>query len=135
VHGSIGGLGITATFPVDDNRATLLITLQRASDPPPVGGWHLLGQVFSITAEDEQGNPVTHFDPPLTLTLAYSPELLAGMNEADLLLHYWDGGAGGWEPIATSAENGILTVSLDHLTNFAVLEVPQTRIYLPSLHR
>ena len=136
ISGSVG-LSTTVTFPAGVYSETLTVTLQPVATPPATGGLRLLGLVLSITAVDGQGNPVTHFDQDITIVIEYEQSAVEGMIEDDLVLHYWNVAEGRWVLLPTRVDKdaNTLTIHLDHLTNFAVLEVPQTRIYLPSLLR
>ena len=131
------GFSTTVTFPAGVYSETLTIQLEVAATPPATGGFQLLGRIFSLSAEDGQGNPVTHFDQPFTIVIHYADEDVAGMNEEDLVLHYWSVAEERWVyiPGDVDTEANTLTVTLDHLTNFAVLEVPHSRVYLPALLR
>ncbi len=124
-------------FPVGAYSETLIITLQEMVTPPPAGGFRLLGRVFSITAVDGRGNPVTHFDQQITIVIEYAQSDVDGVIEEDLVLHYWNIDEGRWVfiPGVVDTQANTLTIHLDHLTNFAVLEIPQTRVYLPALQR
>gem|GEM_PF-4909414 len=59
------------------------------------------------------------------------------MGEEYLTLYYWDVVGERWIAIAgvVDAEANTLTVTLDHLTIFAVLDATTQRIYLPTLYR
>jgi len=137
ISGSVG-LSTTVTFPTDAYSETLTVTMQQVPTPPPTGGFQLLGRVFSITAADGQGNPVTQFGQALTIVIQYEESDIAeGMSEEDLALNYWNIAEERWVFLVTEvdSEANTLTVHLNHLTNFAVLEVPRSRIYLPTLLR
>ncbi|MCL4834360.1 MAG: hypothetical protein KJZ86_18090, partial [Caldilineaceae bacterium] len=131
------GLSTTVTFPAGVYSETLTIALQEVTTPPATGGFQLLGRVFSLTAEDGAGNPVTHFDQPFTIVIAYDESDVEGMKEEDLVLHYWRVAEGRWVyiPGVVDSQANTLTVTLDHLTDFAVLEFPHRRLYLPTLLR
>jgi len=137
LQGSVAGFDAAITFPSGAYREPFDLTLQRASNPPATGAFKLLGQIFALTAQDARGNPVTQFDRPFTLVIRYGQESVANLREEDLTLHYWNPATEQWvaipPPVDVAANT--LTVTLDHLTNFAVLESAQQRIYLPSLNR
>ena len=127
------GFDTAITFPAAAYPESFALTLQRASNPPATGAFNLLGQVFALTAQDASGNPVTQFDRPFTLVLRYGQESVANLREEDLVLHYWNQAAQQWVAIPTIVDvaANTLTVTLDHLTNFAVLESERHHIYLP----
>ncbi len=81
------------------------------------------------------------FDQPVTVTLSYSDDDIAGLDESSLLLYYWNEGQNQWVDAATTcpsnssydrhpAENW-LAVSICHLSEFALFGQPQSKIYLP----
>ena len=131
------GLSTTVTFPAGVYSETLTITLQEVTTPPPTGGFQLLGRIFSITAEDGDGNPVTHFDQNITIVIIYDESEIEGMAEEDLALNYWSVTEKRWVFLMTEVdkEANTLTIHVDHWTDFAVLEVPRSRVYLPALLR
>ena len=131
------GVSTTVTFPAGVYSETLTISLQEVATPPTTGGFQLLGRVFSISAEDGQGNPVTHFDQPFTIVIGYEDSDVEGMVEEDLVLHYWSVAEERWVyiPGVVDTEANTLTVTLDHLTDFAVVEFPHLRLYLPAVVR
>ncbi len=129
------GLSTTVTFPAGVYSETLTIALQEVTTPPTTGGFQLLGRVFSLTAEDGAGNPVTHFDQPFTIVIAYDESDVEGMKEEDLVLHYWRVAEGRWVyiPGVVDSQANTLTVTLDHLTDFALMQEGSFRIFLPSV--
>lgn len=131
------GVSITVTFPAGVYSETLTIRLEAVSTPPATGGFQLLGRVFSITAEDGAGNSVTHFEQPITIVIGYEESDVAGMAEEDLVLHYWDVAEQRWLyiPGVVDTTANTLTITLDHLTEFAVLQFPHLRVYLPAIVR
>ena len=140
--GTISGtMGITVEvdFPAGMHSEPFTVSMAPVAEPPSTGVMRLLGRIFSIVARDGADRPVTQFAQPYTLTVRYADADVVGMNEADLVLHYWDVDAERWEEVPTvvDAEANTLTASLDHLTEFAVLETVseavQMRVYLPSV--
>jgi hypothetical protein len=69
------------------------------------------------------------------MTIRYDDANMADMSEALLALYYWHDKAGYWItlPTVVDPDTNTLTVLLDHLTVFAVLEDPNTRVYAPLL--
>jgi len=136
LSGSVG-LSTTVTFPAGVYSETLTIRLEAVATPPDTGGFQLLGRVFSISAEDSAGNSVTHFDQPITIVIGYAESDVEGMAEEDLVLHYWRADEKRWVyiPGLVDREANTVTITLDHLTEFAVLEFPHLRVYLPAVVR
>jgi uncharacterized repeat protein (TIGR01451 family) len=108
-------------------------------------GYTYAGLAFEINALDTDGQPVTQFNQPFTLTTTYTETAWqdAGIaNEEDLNLYYWNGSA--WKAILPctgcthDTATNIITVLLDHLTEFALLvpaegEGGGQKVYLPVI--
>jgi hypothetical protein len=88
----------------------------------PEGLFMLAGQRYQFTAEVD-GDSVTEFDEPLTITFTYTDEQLGDMDEETLQIYYYDADAEEWIPLDTDVdtENNTATVTIDHLTIFALL--------------
>ena len=116
---------------------------------PQIGlpGNYLFGnRSFSVTATSN-GEPVTTFEKPFTMTIKYdlAELLLAGIaNAEDLNVVYWDGSQ--WKEIlpcdgcGIDTENATVTLVLDHLTEFALVapfDGTQSiqSVYLPVIQR
>jgi len=131
------GVSTTITFPAGVYSETLTLRLEAVDAPPDTGGFQLLGRVFAITAADGAGISVTHFDQPITIVIGYAESDVEGMAEEDLVLHYWRADEERWVyiPGLVDKEANTLTITVDHLTEFAVLEFPHLRVYLPAIVR
>ena len=101
--------------------------------------------------------PGFHFQQPLLLILTYADEQIAGLDELNLLLYFWDEGNGLWATdgitlVERDPVNNRLAVEIAHLTTFALFastltsaptvtpEVPATPaqeqyFYLPYIQR
>ena len=107
---------------------------------PPTGGFQMIGQGFEVTAMTTGGTPVTQFNQPITLVIHYTDADVAGIDESQLTLHYWDETQMVWVtvPGVVDIENNTLTVMLDHLTLFALLEgnvSSEQKLFLPAINR
>lgn len=95
---------------------------------PTTGMVMIAGKVFEITAETEDGELVTQFSEPITLTFKLTQEELeeAGVDLDDLKVFYWDEKAGAWIALPTRVdpETGTVTAVTDHFTVFAVMAKP-----------
>jgi hypothetical protein len=95
---------------------------------PTTGMVMIAGKVFEITAETEDGELVTQFSEPITLTFKLTQEELeeAGVDLGDLKVFYWDEKAGAWIALPTRVdpETGTVTAVTDHFTVFAVMAKP-----------
>ena len=76
----------------------------------------------------------TTFQQAVTITVYYGGDNLAGLYEADLALHYWDGQQ--WVEVATEIDtvSKRLTATVDHFTIYALLE-KGGKVYLPVILR
>jgi hypothetical protein len=99
------------------------------------------GVVFHLEAVGSNGDPVTEFSPPLTLTVSYDEaELPDDMDEADLDVYHYDTDLSDWVAlpvISRDLDADTITVELGHLSEFAMLApVYQERhIFLPLILR
>ena len=80
------------------------------------------------------------FAQPLVLTLRYDPGSVAALDVTTLALYYWDGTRWSTEGIQVTGHdvvNAVLTVSIRHLTQFALFGSslqPEVRsLYLPTI--
>lgn len=99
----------------------------------------LAGLSFTLEAYLNQVlQPGYVFSRPITLTIEYSDEDVAGIpgGEESLQLRYWDGS--GWSNdgisvVQRDTAHNRLTVSIAHLTEFALLGQDVTFTYLPLI--
>ncbi|HBY94789.1 MAG TPA: hypothetical protein DEP84_12665 [Chloroflexi bacterium] len=129
---------ITIDFPADVVTRPVTVTAGITTSHPISPGSEYLGPVFSIDAEDEEGNSVTGFSNPFSIIIHYDESDLEGIDENTLTLSYWDTASEAWEGILTTvdAEANTMTAELNHLTTFAAMgQVGRYRIYLPLLVR
>jgi len=88
------------------------------SPPPPPEGAHIIGLAYNFEP------PGVTFDPSIVLSYAYDPaEIPEGVAAEDLVLAYYDAGAGRWVelPSTVDTENHVITASVSHFTTFAIL--------------
>jgi hypothetical protein len=99
---------------------------------------------FRLSAEDSQGEPVTVFDPPLIVTIAYTDEEIAGITEDSLALYYWDTSTSAWVDAVTTCPGGAYTRDLEgntfslplcHLSEFGVFGTPRLLVFLPVVRK
>jgi hypothetical protein len=83
---------------------------------------------FYLTAyRNDQPLQGLQFSRPVTLVVRYSPALLLDLNPQTLQLQFWDGSAwstAGVTPLSHDIANGVLTVALSHLSEFAFFAAP-----------
>jgi hypothetical protein len=137
---------IDLVFPSGAVTDTVTITYTEQTTPSQeTGNYFFAGISFRIEASDSNGNPVTTFNKPFTLTIHYDPsQLPAGLDEDSLNLAYWDEEGQQWiqmlpcQGCHLDTEADILTIMLNHLTEFALLgeeesTSTQMMIFLPVI--
>ena len=97
---------------------------------------------FELSAEDADGNPVTIFNIPITVTLTYTDtDVIAP--ESTLGLYFWNESASAWMDAVITCPGGAYTRNPDantfslplcHLTEFSVFGTP-LRVYIPVIRR
>ncbi|HHX27974.1 MAG TPA: hypothetical protein GX716_03075 [Firmicutes bacterium] len=101
---------------------------------PTTGMVMIAGKVYEITAETSDGELVTQFSRPLTLTFRVTEEELEETEAEleDLRVFYWDEKAGAWIALPTTVdpETGTVTALTDHFTVFALMAKPD----MPALN-
>jgi hypothetical protein len=149
INGSIGGLGFSSLFSPFDNISYLFgpgtidppgsLTHSFWPDPPPppggltpiggIGGIGGLGGAFSATLMGPGGLPVQP-NSPVTVTIDYSNTSTGTAIPGSLGLWTWN--LGQWLPVpgVDNPAAGILTVTIEHFSNFAVFG-QTNRVYLP----
>jgi hypothetical protein len=119
----------TLDFPPGAVTSTTTITYTpNASPSNPVGDLIFANMACVLEATDGEGDPVTQFDLPYTLTLRYqdSDWQSAGIDdESTLNLYYWNGSQ--WEAIlpcsgcSRDTVNNVLVAVLDHFSDFGLM--------------
>jgi len=94
-----------------------------------------VGPVFDLSAAwYGSGAPVESFLRPVTITIRYEEDDLAGASESRLALHYWD--RNRWVEVLTTVETSQnrAVAEVNHFTIYALLEREHT-VYLPLVIR
>lgn len=80
------------------------------------------GFVYQFEAK-AAGRIITSFGNNLTITLTYTNEQIAGLNESTLTINYWKEDVKNWSSLTTNvnAATNTLTAFVDHFTYFAIL--------------
>lgn len=98
--------------------------INSVNQPDPASGLFLIaGLVFEIKAE-RNGEFITTFDKPLTLTFTYTDEKIKGLDENSLKTYWWDKTLNQWVVLENSEvdiDNNTVTASIDHFTIFALM--------------
>jgi hypothetical protein len=130
---------LTFTWPAGLTQTLTITYTPQLTPSHAMGDLEFAGIVFHLDAVDENGNPITAYSPPLTLTLHYAESALPpGMDESELELCRYAAGLGGWVPLLLVSRDTVantVTVLLDHFSEFALLRSPVRQIYLPLIIR
>ncbi len=129
------GLTITVKMPAEALRGSILLSIGVAEGHPAPARSTLMGSGFSITAHTLDGQPVTEFQQPFTLTISTARVDHQDFHNTKLV--FWNETAGRWQEVPSRYDevNGKLIATLDHLTDFAVVQSTSYPIYLPSIVR
>lgn len=115
-----------------DQPTTLIYT---TTMPFATGDLLGIGHFFAMSAViSGTTTPVTSFNQPYTVTVEYTDEESAGVDESTLSLYWWDGSE--WQQATSTCDpiDNRVIATLDHLTKFAVLG-EEPRLYLPLVMR
>jgi hypothetical protein len=91
------------------------------TNPPTLPDGNIIGQVYDLEPSGAT------FDTPITLTWSYQSSYVPeGIDEMDLYVAYYSDDTGEWTALESDVDplEDIITVSVAHLTTFAVLAPP-----------
>jgi hypothetical protein len=133
VSSDAGGASVTLPAGSVPGLANYDVTVEKvASGTPAVpGGLSLLGTSYEFNCYDNNGNPVTTFNQPVTITIDYDPTALNGMSEDSLIIYYYDTADSTWKAVTPSVVDKInhtLTITVSHFTQFGVLGATATAL-------
>jgi len=109
---------------VDETIALIYTPLERVTAP---AYYHEVGHAFDLSAyRNDTLLPGFIFDLPIHVTIHYSATRVTGLDENQLILMYWDAGAGEWQEGACGAYMrspgaNWLTIPFCHVGRFALL--------------
>jgi len=135
---SVQGLTLNLSFPPNAVSETITITSGITNARSITAGLAYVGRgPFFIEAFNASGQPVTTFAQSFTFTIYYTDTLVQALIQNQMSLYYWDVATAQWVAIPTQIDltRRTLTVTLNHLTEFAALAPTQNRLYLPLLLR
>ncbi|MEN6388982.1 MAG: S-layer homology domain-containing protein [Syntrophomonas sp.] len=115
------GLGDDASIdiPPDALNGTegLDVSIQKVGSPPLAPeGFRLLGYAFEFTIG---GLSSYKFNKPVTLTFSFDPAALPEGQKPSV--YYYDAASSKWVDLGGTINGGTITVSVDHLTRFALI--------------
>jgi hypothetical protein len=117
--------GIRLDFPASAVTTPVTVTYTRQDTPaqPVALGSNTL-RSFTLEAQTSDGQPVTQFQRPYTMTVGYAAAdlMTLGLSEASLKLAFWDTTNSHWVTVPTNVDavNHSVTANLDHFTEFAL---------------
>jgi len=139
VNTSFQGLAINLNFPAGVFSAPVNVSVGMTTTAAPAPGTILIGNgAFFIEVRlQSNGQPVTTFSAPFTLTVSYSPNQVTGLHQASLHMSYFDPVTQQWVSIPTTVnqQNRTLNAVLTHLTVFAPFGNLEKLLFLPLAHR
>jgi hypothetical protein len=115
--------------------ATTFVQAPLAAPQQGTGNLAFANVGMVIEALDEEGEPLDSFvfNQPITITINYTDDDIAGLDEATLKIYYWDTAASAWVDAATTCtpvseynrqpDINRLSVQNCHLSEFAMLGV------------
>jgi len=134
--------GTEAAVEVPVGAVTETLTLRYAVDEGQVAvptGFEFANVVFDLTAYlGEVALEGFVFQEAVTVTIVYTDTDVAGLDESQLLLYYWDGSAwvdAACGPYVRDPEANLLAVPICHLSQFAMFARESYAIYLPVIRR
>ncbi|MCE7980383.1 MAG: hypothetical protein DYG89_04270 [Caldilinea sp. CFX5] len=134
---------LTVTFPPGAVTSTTTVDFRLLASPQqPLPNFSFANRAFTLVAT-ANGAPITQFNQPYTMVLAYDEGdlLAAGITDpTQLNLLFWNGTA--WAALlpctgcAIDTTNRTVTVVLNHFTEFALVgPLPKQALYLPLIRR
>ncbi len=113
------------------------VTVEITSGQPTSTGFQLVSEALVLEAYKADGESVTAFAQPFTITIHYDDVDVTGLDETTLKMYFWDINMGQWTALSTEVDETTnrLTATADHLTMFALLGKIQQRLYLPLITR
>jgi hypothetical protein len=124
---------------------TLVYTSRQKPSSTP-SDFSFAGHAFSLEAfRNGQLLPGFVFNEPVTVTINYSDDDVAGLVERMLTLNYWDPAASSWEDAVSTCEpasdydrqldENRLSLPICHLTEFALFGKKRHDTYLPMIYK
>jgi len=85
-------------------------------------GQSIVGNLYNYTAQS--GTSVLKaFSKTLTITMTYTSAQIAGLNESNLKIYYWDTDTSEWIALSCTVDkvNNTITATTNHFTYFAII--------------
>jgi Tol biopolymer transport system component len=138
------GMASTISIPAGAVVSDTLLIYTPIDEVTSPAGLQFAGRAFELSAYQNGGaKPGFSFQQPVNVTLTYSDETVAGLQEAALALHISD--SAGWTDAAETCSpastyvrdtaGNVLSVDICHLSQFALMGPQGFSIYLPLVVR
>jgi hypothetical protein len=141
LEATVGDTSLTVDIPAGavSQSTQLVLTAQAGLPGAAPDGYAFAGLNFDLDAYIGGAlQPGFIFNNPVTITIEYSDEDVAGLDENSLILYYWDGNA--WVEAACGAyeyhpaENWF-SAPICHLSRFALFAPEGYQIFLPVTYQ
>jgi YVTN family beta-propeller protein len=133
------GSQTTVEVPGDAVSETISLVYTYLEEPSHPSAWHFANHAFTLEVfKGGQLQPDYAFARPLRVTIEYTDADLGGFAEESLTLRTWDGAAWSSDGINLLERNlagNELIVSLEHLSEFALLTIDHWEVQLPVLFK
>ena len=129
--GGEAGITIPENVVSDDTTFTITPSTDTTATPPPTGSFMVGSQIYNFTATSAEGDPITTFDQPVTLTFTYTDAQIAEIGESSLQVYYWDSSSSAWVSVGGTVDpvTNTVTVDVDHFTYFTLMgEAPSVAV-------
>ena len=108
---------------------SILMVNSRTPAAPPSDA-EIIGLVYGMRPSG------TTFDPPITMTFTYDPaDVPAGVDEANMVLAYWDSTSGEWvvlEGSVVDPATSTISAPVSHFTDFTVISYTSPAAFAAS---
>jgi hypothetical protein len=135
---------VTVVVPPGSVTSTVTLGFATREAVTDTAGLSFASLSFDLTAfENGQPLPEFTFAEPLTVTIRYSDQDIAGLNEQSLLLFYWDEAQHAWVDAASTCtprsayqrhpQDNWLALPICHLSTFGLFSLDGQQLYLPVM--
>jgi hypothetical protein len=110
-----------------------------AALPKPLPAGKYLRHLFELDAENDDEQPVTQLDKPISMTVGIDGAVVADVAAAEEVFEvaYYDTESGTWVVLPTTVNlaAGEVTAITDHLSTFVVWSNELPKIFLPTIRK
>lgn len=98
-----------------------------APTAPAPSGTQFAGNVYDFVFINPDGGVISQLSKPVTMTLSYSDDDVAGLDEASIAPYRKESGASEWQAVSGASVNTTLntvTFTADHFSSFTLIAPP-----------